>query len=200
MNPAHTLPKRFAKVGGGAMKNASTDNNNWAQLVEQIELARAARQTSNRMMPEAVPAAAAPAADETFSFDEIDETELLPSEALFGGDDTHSRTESGVRSHLAWGIGGFFLGAVCWYFVGFWTFMESLVFTGSQQATSVERIIAAPERPRVLSYVKKRSPARTVLTSRHCTAFHRDPETGFTVAAQCRTVVRALGGAKTSER
>lgn len=183
------------------MRNDSIDNNNWAQLAEQIELASAARLSTDQVKAEAKPVPVTGAkAGRTSSIDEIDIAELLPNNTLFGTADTADRTKSGVRSHLAWGVGGFFLGAVCWYFIGFWAFVGSLLFSGPENVTSVQRNIDTPVRPRVLSYVKKRPTTPTVQSSYRCTAFYRDPATGFAVPSKCQTIVRALGGTKPAER
>ncbi len=212
INPAHTRGKRFAIVGGGAMNKASFDDNNWAQIVEQLERANAARRAPERSAQgtqepldahENTSETAAQSRGERITglvLDEADFTDDFPTGFL--GDDTEQSVapSSGIRSHLTWGLGGFFMGVVCWYFIGFWGFIGDVVFPNPEHVTIVERNVEADEKPRVLSYVKKRMSQQSAESSRYCTAFHRDPETGLAVSSKCQTIVRALGVQKNTDR
>ena len=180
------------------MKKASYDNLDWARLVREIEQAKAACAPADD-----VPAEPArnlvqveqPHMESTIASHELatDLDELLGVDSLTGNDAMPMRG-NGIRSHVGWGLGGFLLGAICWHLIGFWDFVGDVVLSGPQNTTIVERSVTHAAKPRVLSYVKKRATSASVETSRNCSAFYRDAETGLARPARCQTVVRALGG------
>lgn len=187
------------------MSKASLDNHDWAQLVQEIEQAksavefkesdRVAAQPVSAQRPMANVASEAPSALNQHEFTE-DYEELLGMEAV-GVQDEPPMGSRGIRSHLAWGIGGFVIGAICWHLVGFWSFVGDVVFTEGQNTTVVQRNIETPSNARVMSYLKKRPTGAVAETDKNCSAFYKDPDTGRVHSTKCQAVVRALGsGAK----
>ena len=192
------------------MIKASYDNQDWARLVEEIQLAKAAYETASQEAATPVQVSVAneqivaqdaqrqePAPHSTLVRHELNDDlkELLGAGALVAENEIPAG-RSGIRSHLAWGIGGFVLGAICWHLVGFWDFVGDVVLSGSQNTTVVERSIEPASKPRVLSYVKNRAPNSIVETTQNCSAFYRDAETGLARPTKCQTAVRALGSGR----
>jgi len=168
------------------------------QVAPQAIAAHAVAPQAERVasaQPAALPSAvAAPHATADFDRDEL----ANALDEFLGPDDTGSQivsqpARSGIRRHLGWGIAGFILGAVCWHLVGFWGFVGDVVFSKPQNTTVVERTTEQTAKPRVLSYVKKRASNTGAQSSRNCSAFYRDTETGMARPVKCQNIVRSPG-------
>ena len=203
------------KVGGGAMKKASIDNENWARLVQEIQQAKDAYDTVSAESVDVVvqapeqniapePSTVDDFAKKTLPTDAVEPPifaqhqltdnldELLGSD-IMAAENLSGARRSGIRSHMGWGIGGFLLGAICWHLVGFWNFVGDVVLTGSKTTTVVERNVEPNAKPRVLAFEKRRSVAASIETSRNCSAFYRDAETGLAHQSKCQAIVRSPG-------
>ena len=197
------------------MKKASMDNENWARLVQEIQQAKDAFDTvSTEPVDVVVPApeqniATEPtlvedfaqeplqtdaAAPPSFAQHELTDNmdELLGSNSVAVEISSVSR-RSGIRSHMGWGVGGFLLGAICWHMVGFWDFVGDVVLTGPKTTTIVERNVEPSAKPRVLAFEKRRPAAAAIETSKNCSAFYRDAETGLAHQSKCQAIVRSPG-------
>ena len=222
------------------MTQASNDKQNWAKLVEEIQQAKAAFDTSPTGVPSTSQGAASaplgaaviepnpefkpvlpPAAQVvTQTIEPAGRDEELPQtrsnldrrqglgfdvqeirenlNQIQGSDDsmpeaTLPAPSSGIRSHLGWGVAGFVVGAIVWHLIGFWSFVGDVVFSKPENITVVERSHEPSGKPRVLSYVKKRASNSVLPTSRNCSAFYRDEETGMARPTKCQVIVRSPG-------
>ncbi|MCB1549313.1 MAG: hypothetical protein KDJ41_15990 [Hyphomicrobiaceae bacterium] len=50
-----------------------------------------------------------------------------------------------IGARLAWGLGGFVIGIVCWHLVGFWTFVTATVLHGPEIARKQPSLLALSE-------------------------------------------------------
>lgn len=97
-----------------------------------------------------------------------------------------------LRAQLAWGGSGFLLGVIVWHFVGFWSFISTIVFRGPEPGAA--SVSATAPATRVASLSTKR--AQTVsggaptqvaapAPASDCSELVLDRTTGTTTLAVC---------------
>jgi hypothetical protein len=84
----------------------------------------------------------------------------------------------------AWGVGGFLIGAIFWYFVGFWSFLSTVVTTkGPEAAVSV--------------LVR---PSEVVAGAPNCTLLVLNRSTGRTTSVPCPEPLPAFDEARSARQ
>jgi hypothetical protein len=78
---------------------------------------------------------------------------------------------------IAWGLGGFLVGAIFWHLIGFWGFLGSVVLNGPETAVSV----VTRQQPVVVARRQAVEPA--ILPN--CTVLALDRSTGRTSSVPC---------------
>lgn len=114
-----------------------------------------------------------------------------------------SRPPTPLRTQVAWGAAGFLLGAIAWHFVGFWTFVSTIVFRGPAPSAAVSAETTAQLPARSASVPTKRMhtvrgtvPVKTVEPAadpdiggidptRHCSSLVLDRSTRTTSLVDC---------------
>ena len=93
-------------------------------------------------------------------------------------------------STIAWGLLGFFCGALFWHVVGFWDFLGGIVYKRQQEATVIERVLktqfseAEEDKPLAVREQQARAAAR------NCTTLVMDRMTGTTASRPCVVIIR----------
>ena len=103
-------------------------------------------------------------------------------------------------STVAWGLLGFFCGALFWHVVGFWDFLGGIVYKRQQESTVIERVLtmhfAEAEEDRPLA--ERERQAR--VAAQNCTTLVMDRLAGATVARPCVVIIRnVLQDAETAD-
>lgn len=84
---------------------------------------------------------------------------------------------SSLGTPIAWGLGGFLIGAIFWHLIGFWGFLSTVVLKGPDTAVSV----VARQQPILATRQQAIQPA----TLPNCTVLVLDRSTGLTFAVPC---------------
>jgi hypothetical protein len=115
-------------------------------------------------------------------------------------------SDNGLRAQVLWGGMGFVLGVVVWHFVGFWSFMTTLVHRGPEPSASSASVIAAGDRQarlagkpaRALDGVERTSTAAA--NPMPCTALVLDRDARSTTAADCASSPEMQGASSVAPR
>jgi hypothetical protein len=84
---------------------------------------------------------------------------------------------SSLGAPIAWGLGGFLIGAIFWHLIGFWGFLSAVVLKGPETAVSV----VTRQQPVMVARQEGIQPA----TLPNCTVLVLDRSTGLTSAVPC---------------
>lgn len=102
-----------------------------------------------------------------------------------------------LRTQIAWGGAGFLLGVIVWHFVGFWSFVSTIVFRGpAEPGTST----AATHQPTARAAAKRsetvlgKAPTQAAVASpsTECSALVLDRKAGTTALAACDAAASPL--------
>lgn len=91
---------------------------------------------------------------------------------------------------IAWGLLGFFCGALFWHVVGFWDFLGGIVYKQHRDTTIIERVLttqfAEAEEDKPLAAREKQARA----AAQNCTTLVMDRISGATAARPCVVIIR----------
>ncbi len=121
------------------------------------------------------------------------------------------RSQPGDRNLMAqaaWGGGGFLLGVIVWHFIGFWSFISTVVFRGpdnagvaitqaAQPATRSSTLVGKRQQT-VLGTAPAQAPPATPSTD--CTALVLDRTAGTTSLSSCEAAAEPMRVVMTSQR
>lgn len=105
------------------------------------------------------------------------------------------------RTRMLWGFGGFLLGMLVWHFIGFWTFITTIVLKSPAASTTfelveqVERLVHDPKRSQKLSATADEPGSASTAQHerrRQCSAMVLDRQTRITSVASCEPDVPPL--------
>lgn len=101
------------------------------------------------------------------------------------------QAEPSLTAQIAWGGAGFLLGVIVWHFVGFWTFISTVVYRGPAYPTATVGTPASPSRPappaKRSETVLGSAPAQPSAgaTESNCSTLTLDRASGTTKIARC---------------
>lgn len=102
--------------------------------------------------------------------------------------------EPSLTAQIAWGGTGFLLGVIVWHFIGFWSFVSTVVYRGPGPGTAVAGMPASASRPAVTAAAAKRgenvlgsAPAQpsAAASASDCSVLALDRASGTTTLAGC---------------
>jgi hypothetical protein len=94
----------------------------------------------------------------------------------------------GLGAPIAWGLGGFLIGAIFWHLIGFWSFLSAVVLKGPDTTMSV----VIRQQPVIVARQQAVRPA----TLPNCTVLVLDRSTGLTSGVPCPEHVPMLEEAR----